>query len=117
MRFLADESCDFGVVRALREAGHDVRAVVEDSPGATDAEVAADAAADRRVLVTEDKDFGQIVFSGAGPGEGVVFIRFPAGARQALAESMVEAVDKLENRLVGGFVVVEPGRVRVVERK
>lgn len=33
MRFLADESCDFGVVRALRAAGHDVKAVVEDSPG------------------------------------------------------------------------------------
>ena len=43
--------------------------------------------------------------------------RFPAGARQALAKSMVEAVDKLGNRLVGGFAVVEPGRVRVVERK
>jgi predicted nuclease of predicted toxin-antitoxin system len=116
VRFLADESCDFGVVRALRNAGHDVRAVVEDAPGATDAEVAADAAADGRVLLTEDKDFGRLVFSGAGPGEGVVFIRFPGNARQALAESMVEAVDKLGDRLAGGFAVVEPGRIRIVER-
>jgi predicted nuclease of predicted toxin-antitoxin system len=46
MRFLADESCDFAVVRALRSADHDVmeRAVREG-----------------RLLITEDKDFGQLV--------------------------------------------------------
>ena len=36
MRFLADESCDFRVVRALREAGHDVMVVVDVAPGAED---------------------------------------------------------------------------------
>lgn len=117
MRFLADESCDFGVVRALREAGHDVKAVAHEFPGATDTEVAADAAAENRVLLTEDKDFGQMVFSGVGSREGVVFMRFPARARQALAASMVEAVDRLGSRLAGGFTVVEPGRVRTTERQ
>jgi hypothetical protein len=39
MRFLADESCDFRVVRALRASGHDVTAVVEVSPGADDEHV------------------------------------------------------------------------------
>ncbi len=41
MRFLADESCDFAVVRALRAAGHDVKAVVETHRGATDESVIA----------------------------------------------------------------------------
>ncbi len=41
MRFLADESCDFAVVRALRAAGHDVKAVVETQCGATDESVIA----------------------------------------------------------------------------
>ncbi|MGH9202788.1 MAG: DUF5615 family PIN-like protein, partial [Vicinamibacterales bacterium] len=36
MRFLADESCDFTVVRALREAGHDVTSIAEISPGVDD---------------------------------------------------------------------------------
>ena len=39
MRFLADESCDFAVVRALRQAGYDVLAVAEDSPGIEDEQV------------------------------------------------------------------------------
>jgi predicted nuclease of predicted toxin-antitoxin system len=57
LRFLADESCDFTIVRALREAGYDVHAIVEASPGADDEIVLALASESRAVLVTEDKDF------------------------------------------------------------
>ena len=53
MRFLADESCDFAVVRALRFAGHDVTAVVDSIPGADDELVLALARAESRVLLTE----------------------------------------------------------------
>ena len=60
MRFLADESCDFRVVRALRAAGHDVVAVMEVMPGASDEAVIALAVGERRIFVTEDRDFGQL---------------------------------------------------------
>jgi predicted nuclease of predicted toxin-antitoxin system len=58
MHFLADESCDFAVVRALRSDGHDVVAMAEISPRAEDAFVIALAKREERVLLTEDKDFG-----------------------------------------------------------
>ena len=61
MRFLADESCDFSVVRALRAAGHDIVAVAEGSlRGSSDREVIGLAKDNRRILLTEDKDFGQL---------------------------------------------------------
>ena len=63
MRFLADESCDFSVVRALRAAGYDVAAVTEISQRADDAAVMRLAISDNRILLTEDKDFGQLVFA------------------------------------------------------
>ena len=63
MRFLADESCDFRVVRALRAAGHDVVAAIEATPGAEDAAVIEVAVRERRIFVTEDRDFGQLVQS------------------------------------------------------
>jgi hypothetical protein len=55
VRLLADESCDFAVVRALRSAGHDVKAVGESLPGAADETVLSLAAGEKRVLITEDK--------------------------------------------------------------
>ncbi len=55
MRFLADESCDFGVVRILRASGHDVLAVSEISPRLSDEDVALWARREDRVLLTEDR--------------------------------------------------------------
>jgi len=55
IRFLADESCDFAVVRSLRSAGYDVIAVSESCPSAPDVEVLRAAVEDKRILITEDR--------------------------------------------------------------
>ena len=113
MRLLADESCDFTVVSALRSAGHDVTAIAEISPSAEDAPVLAMARTDGRVLVSEDKDFGLLVYAGGHDTAGVILIRFPAGVRSALGQAVVDVVNELGERLVGAFVVLEPGRARI----
>lgn len=66
MRFLADESCDFAVVRALRASGHDVTAVADVKPRADDETVIRLALEESRVLLTEDKDFGILVSGNEG---------------------------------------------------
>jgi predicted nuclease of predicted toxin-antitoxin system len=58
VRFLADESCDFAVVRRLRAEGHDVAAVRDLAPGTADDAVVDIAVREQRILLTEDKDFG-----------------------------------------------------------
>jgi len=113
MRFLADESCDFGVVRALRAAGHDVVALAEISPRVDDEIVIDHALHEERILITEDKDFGQLVYAHRRPSGGVLFIRFPARVRRSLPRTVVELVKRRGERLVGDFVVVQPGRTRV----
>ena len=116
MRFLADESCDFAVVRALRAAGHDVAAVVEISPSAKDPAVLNLARSETRVLLTEDKDFGLLAFAGGQATAGVLLIRFPSDARSGLGEAVVSVVAELGERITGAFIVIEPGRARVSRR-
>lgn len=113
MRFLADESCDFAVVHALRAAGHDVVAVSEVARSAEDSLVVELARSERRVLITEDKDFGQLVFAAAHQSAGVIFIRWPVTARGSLGANIVQLVALHGELLEGAFVVVEPGRVRI----
>ena len=113
MRFLADESCDFAVVVALRTAGHDVKAVVEHAPAAADDVVLALAHGEGRILLTEDKDFGQLAYAGGHGTAGVILIRFPAGVRSAVGEAVVEVADRLGDSITKAFVVAEPGRARV----
>ena len=62
MRLLADENFPRDAVQALRDAGHDIVWVATDFPSISDREVLARAVADQRVLLTFDKDFGELGF-------------------------------------------------------
>ncbi len=115
-RFLADESLDFAVVRSLRAAGYDVFAVCESMPGAADSDLIALAAEENRVLITEDKDFGWLVFASHSQSAGVILIRFPGNVREGLVRAIDELVRSEAEKLVDSFVVVQPGQVRISKR-
>lgn len=116
MNFVADESCAAPVIRALREAGHDVIAIAEVSRAATDDQVLDRALTEDRVLITEDSDFGELVYRRGRSSAGVILVRFPSHARRAKSATVVEAVTKLGSRLNGAFAVVQAGRVRISVR-
>lgn len=116
MRFLADESCDFAIVRTLREAGHDVLAVRDSMPGATDSAVIERALSESRILLTEDKDFGQLVFASAAESPGVIFMRYSARTRQLMAQTVMAFIERKAESIPHRFVVVQPGRVRISPR-
>ena len=112
MRFLADESCDFRVVRALRAAGHDVMAVVEIAPGADDTAVLEMAVRENRIFLTEDRDFGQLVYAAAKPAPGVPLLRFPSSARANLPAQVADVIAHHGEKLRERFVVLQPGAIR-----
>ncbi|MBI2264557.1 MAG: DUF5615 family PIN-like protein [Armatimonadetes bacterium] len=113
MNFLADESCDFEVVRILRVAGHDVTSIAEVSPRLPDRSVIELAVRRKMILLTEDKDFGQLVYAGASPSGTVILLRFPANARAALPAAVTDLITQKGSELSGCFAVVQPGRVRI----
>ncbi len=112
MKFLADESCDFAVVRVLCELGYDVTSVSEISPSIDDVEVIKLAVKDGRILLTEDKDFGQLVHAYGHKTGGVVLLRYPATARKQLVEDVRRLVKAHGKKLAGCFVIAQPGRIR-----
>ena len=116
MQFVADESCAGPVIRALRLAGHDIIAIAEISKGISDERVMERAFEEKRVLITEDSDFGELVYVRRRPSAGVVLVKFHRHMRKTKPTAVVEAVAKLGERLRDGFAVVEPGRVRLAKR-
>lgn len=113
MQFLADESCDFRVVVELRKAGNDVLAVAEKAPGSPDRGVIEIARKERRSLLTEDRDFGRLVFADrVEAGAGVLYIRCPERFRPELPHRISRFVAESGHKLAGSFVVWTPVRVR-----
>ena len=94
MRFLADENVALRTVDALRHLGHDVAWIRTAAPGSTDAEVLARAGAERRVLLTADKDFGELAFRWALPAEsGIILLRL-RGSAEARTATVIAVRDR-----------------------
>ena len=112
MRFLVDECTGPAVARWLREQSHDVFSVFEEARGATDDDVFQRAAAEDRILITNDKDFGEKVYRSKQPHHGVIFLRL----RDERAASKIAVLEKLlgsyAEQLSGAFVVVTETQVR-----
>ena len=112
MRFLADECVDAPLVTHLRTAGHDVHYLAEQRRGLTDPEVLAAAHEQDRILLTEDKDFGELAVRQGHPVPGVVLLRIDP-MRRALKESRLDAaLAHFGERLHGRYVVVHEDRFR-----
>ena len=113
MRFLVDESCDVVLGKALVEAGNDVLGVGEVQPGADDEWVISLAVSENRILLTEDKDFGWLIYAHGHKAIGVIFLRYPVSERHRIAQDLVELVKQQSENLIGCFVTVTPKRIRI----
>lgn len=113
MKFLADECCDAALVDALRGDGHDVLYAVESLRGATDEVVLTRAFSESRILLTEDKDFGELVYRLRRPAHGIVLLRFDVADRALKIPRLRDLLKRRGERLPGAFVVLEVDRVRI----
>jgi predicted nuclease of predicted toxin-antitoxin system len=113
MLFLADECCDALVVRTLRELGYDVTYVAELAPGLADIDVLAQSVSEERILLTEDRDFGELVFKGQETAYGVVLLRIPPEERQQKRERITALVQGQQSELPGAMVIVTLNTIRI----
>ncbi len=113
MRLLANETVPADAVTALREAGHDVAWVRVDAPGSSDVEVLRRAQVEKRLLLTFDKDFGELAFrAGLPASSGVVLFRVSAPTSVQVARLAV-AAPASRSDWSGQFSVIEDMRIRM----
>jgi predicted nuclease of predicted toxin-antitoxin system len=100
------------LVAFLRTGGYDVLYVAEAAAGLSDADVVELALREQRLLLTEDKDFGDLVFRRERAVPGVVLLRI-APENYALRSVRLEAaIERYSDGLFGRYTVIEEGRFR-----
>jgi predicted nuclease of predicted toxin-antitoxin system len=113
MKILADESIESEIVAALREAGHSVADIKETSPGIEDEQVLSLASETDSILLTNDKDFGELIYRDRHFSKGVILLRF---GKLEIAERIELLKTVLEERtaaLFGAFTVVTAVGIRI----
>lgn len=112
IKFLVDESVEFRIVLFLRNLGFDVVSISEEAPSISDPEVLNLAYGQKRVLITNDKGFGGLIFKEKQKSSGIVFIRLP---RASVDEKLVRLTKILQPKhkdLYNVFTTISQGQTR-----
>lgn len=112
MRILADECCPRSIVDRMREAGLDVRYAAEADRRSTDKELLAAATAEGRVIVTEDFDFGDLVFRDGMTATGIVILFLPALDASERASRLMRVLKTPGLEFAGKLTIIGQRRIR-----
>jgi predicted nuclease of predicted toxin-antitoxin system len=113
MNIVADESVDFTIVQFLREQGLNIYAIAEQQPSIADEDVLALAVRQEALLITEDKDFGALVFRLQLPHRGVILLRLSGRAPEEKADLAGRAILIHLMELQNAFSVFDGEKLRV----
>ena len=113
MRFLVDESAGTSISLFLQSLAHDVVSVADIAPQAADRDILARAVANDRTVVTNDKDFGTLVFRGGHPHRGVVLLRLQDESAANRVRVMANVLQQCNPILPNHFIVATEAHIRV----
>jgi predicted nuclease of predicted toxin-antitoxin system len=113
MKFLADENVARRIVEWLRARGDEVLYAAEECAGEVDAEWLRRAEAEGRLLLSSDKDFGELIFRDGLNSHGVILIRLEKLSMDARLERLAQVWSVVQANPAGCFIVITPRRVRV----
>ena len=109
---LLDECCDAALVARLQAEGIDLAYIAETDPGLNDRRVLARASAEGRILLTEDKDFGDLADRRRQATSGVVLIWIAPHDRKLVADRMFKLLRDHGPRLAHSYAVVQADKFR-----
>jgi predicted nuclease of predicted toxin-antitoxin system len=112
LRWVIDECVDAALVVELRDSGQDAVYISEVEPRASDTEVMRRAHSEGRLLLTEDKDFGDLVFRKGRPIPGIVLLRIDPARRSIKGRRLLAAIERFGETLFGRYMVIEDARFR-----
>ncbi len=112
MRFLADENLEYPVITFLRQNDIDIVAVRDIMKGATDFEIIEYGFKNKLIIITSDKDFGELTFRLKKSNFGIILLRYPEYNNTEKAELLLRALRNLDDKDFYKFIVIDKYKIR-----
>ena len=117
MEFLVDVGVSKAVEKWLRSEDHNVIAVRDLDPRMSDSEILERAVLERRLVITMDKDFGELVYNSGKPHAGILLLRLAEASSAEKVAVVREIMLRYSRKLPGRFAVYQNGRLRIRKPK
>jgi len=115
VKFVADESVDKPIVDALRSKGYEVYYILEESYGIPDNDVLRIANIRESILITADKDFGEIIFRQKKNHFGIILIRLAGLSSEHKVNLTLNAIDRHFEEISANFSVISKTHIRIIK--
>lgn len=116
MKLIADESVDFGIIKKLRIKNFEIISILESHSGISDIEVLEIAQINKCLLITEDKDFGELTYRLKLDHFGILLIRLNEIAREERNNIATEVIIQHFDDLASNFSVLNTTGLRIKKR-
>jgi len=113
MKILADENVDKPIISRFRHDGHELESIAEESPGLPDEDVLSRAWRSGVLLISGDKDFGELVYRKRLPHAGVLLLRISGLSEEEKCELVSKTIAQHGTQLAGAFSVLTPFDLRI----
>lgn len=113
MKFIVDENAGPSVAKWLVANGYEAYSVYDETPGIPDEDILKKAFGENYIVVTSDKDFGELVFKNKLPHRGVILMRLMNESAPNKIRVLQSLLEQLFDQLPDRFVVVTEGGVRI----
>ena len=117
MRFLVDECTGPAVAKWLRSLHYDVFSIYDEAQGLDDERIIEKANLDNYILVTNDKDFGELIFRMRRPHKGVILLRLEDERSKNKIAVLQHLLESYSDKLVNNFIIVTEKTVRIIEER
>jgi predicted nuclease of predicted toxin-antitoxin system len=116
MRFLVDACTGPAVARWLESQGHEVYSVYDEAPSSSDDDLLDKAHSENWILITNDKDFGAMIFRARKPHRGVVLLRLKDERVFSKISALSRLLGRFADQIANGFVVVSETNIRFAQK-
>ncbi|MBK9285090.1 MAG: DUF5615 family PIN-like protein [Sphingobacteriaceae bacterium] len=113
MKFLVDENVGFTVIKYLRDKGFDVKSITELFPSRDDVFIIKTAYKEERIIITNDKDFGYLIFKTELPPPAIILFRFSEEVPAEKINAINAILNMPEEKILNHFIVASENKIRI----
>ena len=113
IKFLVDENVGYSVIEYLRKNGFDTKSVRELFPSRDDIFIIEKAYKEKRIIITNDKDFGYLIFKSNKPAPAIILLRFKDESQTLKIKAIKTILTLPEEKVLNHFIVASEDKIRI----
>jgi predicted nuclease of predicted toxin-antitoxin system len=111
--FVADENIDTEIIEELKKGGYNILSISDECPGVPDEEVLRIANDHNAILLTGDKDFGELIFRRGLESSGVILVRIFGVSQEEKAHKIYQVFKQHAEDFINSFTVIGKNKTRI----